>query len=416
MLDKIRGIRLSIRVKLVALFLVVAMVPLTLATVVAQRNATSALLEMGRTNQEARAQNTTRVIDEYNTAHLSDVSATAALAEIREAAQRPADSTRLERGRTVLTNMQKKDSAYESMALLLQDGSTLISSVKEEEGSNAGGRPAFQSALFGKPTISDAFISPTTGRPALELMAPVRVENGNIAGVVRAQMNFSGIVKRITDDAKIFGRGSSAMLVDEYGIRLAMSDAAMNFAKADGGLQFTGIKPIPEETQRKMVSERNMGQQAVADMLADPQPEIARAMEGGKQGSAEVKVGGTTQEMSFATMATKPWSYIVTTPRAIFTASADKTTEQLTKVGLATAAATAIVAFLFSMTMTRPIVKLARTADAVSMGDTDAVVEVRSNDEIGDLASSFSRMMASVRFYMTSFHDGEEDESTPTAA
>lgn len=416
MLEKIRGIRLSIRVKLITLFLVVAMLPLAVATIVAQRNATSALLEMGRTNQEARAQNTTRVIDEYNTAHLSDVSATAALAEIREAAQRPADSNRLDRARTVLTNMQKKDASFESMSLLLQDGGVLASSVKEEEGSNAGGRPAFQAALFGKPTISDAFISPTTRRPALELMAPVRLENGNIAGVVRAQMNFSGIVKRITDDAKIFGRGSSAMLVDEYGIRLAMSDAAKNFAKAEGGLQYTSFKPVPEEVERKLVSERNFPQLAAGEIVVEPQAEIARAVEGAKQGSAEVNVGGTTQEMSFATMTTKPWSYIVTTPRSIFTASADTTTRQLTTVALAAAAGAAIVAFLFSMTMTGPIVKLARTADAVSMGDTDAVVDVRSNDEIGDLASSFSRMMASVRFYMSSFHEGDDEDSTKTAA
>src|SRR5262249_5935905 len=150
----------------------------------------------------------------------------------------------------------------------------------------------------------------------------------------------------------------------------------------------------------------------------DPQPAIAAAIENGKQGSAEIKgQSGNEDVLSFATLTSKPWRYVVTTPRSVFTSAANSTTKQLTTVGLITAGIAALVAFVFSLTMTRPIVKLAKVADAVSMGDNEAEVDVHSNDEIGDLASSFSRMVASVRFYMASFHEGDgETETTSSAA
>lgn len=56
------------------------------------------------------------------------------------------------------------------------------------------------------------------------------------------------------------------------------------------------------------------------------------------------------------------------------------------------------VAFWISRSITRPVAQLSEIAEKVSMGDLDVEVEVKSNDEIGDLAASFGRMVAAVRF------------------
>ena len=62
------------------------------------------------------------------------------------------------------------------------------------------------------------------------------------------------------------------------------------------------------------------------------------------------------------------------------------------------AAIVAIVSAIFALSITRPIKKLTRAAEKVSMGDLDVNVEVKSNDEIGDLAESFGRMVTAYRF------------------
>lgn len=53
--------------------------------------------------------------------------------------------------------------------------------------------------------------------------------------------------------------------------------------------------------------------------------------------------------------------------------------------------------FWFSRKIIRPIAQLTRLADRISMGDLETTVEVRSRDEVGLLADSFSRMQESLK-------------------
>ncbi|MBT4512448.1 MAG: HAMP domain-containing protein [Chloroflexi bacterium] len=56
------------------------------------------------------------------------------------------------------------------------------------------------------------------------------------------------------------------------------------------------------------------------------------------------------------------------------------------------------IALWISGSITKPIAQLNDAAEKVSMGDMDVAVTVKSDDEIGDLAESFGRMVAAVRF------------------
>jgi HAMP domain-containing protein len=60
----------------------------------------------------------------------------------------------------------------------------------------------------------------------------------------------------------------------------------------------------------------------------------------------------------------------------------------------------ALVSVLFGRSVTSPIKKLTTAADKVSKGDMSVTIDVKSKDEIGDLAQSFGRMVASMKFMM----------------
>ncbi len=62
------------------------------------------------------------------------------------------------------------------------------------------------------------------------------------------------------------------------------------------------------------------------------------------------------------------------------------------------------VAFYVSRGITRPVAHLSDVAEKVSMGDLNVSVAVKSDDEIGDLADSFGRMVTAYRFMA---QDGE---------
>lgn len=57
-----------------------------------------------------------------------------------------------------------------------------------------------------------------------------------------------------------------------------------------------------------------------------------------------------------------------------------------------------LLALFLSRGITRPIAQLTDAAEKVSMGDLDVTVTVKSDDEIGDLAESFGRMVTAVKF------------------
>ncbi len=63
------------------------------------------------------------------------------------------------------------------------------------------------------------------------------------------------------------------------------------------------------------------------------------------------------------------------------------------------------VALWMSRRITNPIAQLNDAAEKVSMGDMDVAITVKSDDEIGDLAESFGRMVTAVRF----LSEDEED-------
>ncbi len=67
----------------------------------------------------------------------------------------------------------------------------------------------------------------------------------------------------------------------------------------------------------------------------------------------------------------------------------------------------------FVMNIIRDIGKLNRSAEKISKGDLDVVVDVRRKDEVGELADSFSRMVASIKFERMSF---QEDLAAAKAA
>ncbi len=65
-----------------------------------------------------------------------------------------------------------------------------------------------------------------------------------------------------------------------------------------------------------------------------------------------------------------------------------------------------MIAF-FSRTIIRDIKKLNASAEKISLGDMDVMVDVERKDEIGELAHSFSRMVTSLKIMM--MHDDKKE-------
>ena len=69
------------------------------------------------------------------------------------------------------------------------------------------------------------------------------------------------------------------------------------------------------------------------------------------------------------------------------------------------------IIIIFSLTIIRDIKKLNRVAAEISTGNTKVTVDVRRKDEIGELADSFDRMVASLKIMI---EDEDAGQSTDT--
>ena len=63
----------------------------------------------------------------------------------------------------------------------------------------------------------------------------------------------------------------------------------------------------------------------------------------------------------------------------------------------ATVVVVLLVAWLAARALVKPIAQLTDMAEKMSMGDLEVVVNIRSRDEIGQLAAAIGRMQTSLR-------------------
>jgi adenylate cyclase len=73
-------------------------------------------------------------------------------------------------------------------------------------------------------------------------------------------------------------------------------------------------------------------------------------------------------------------------------------------------AVAAVIVGIFAATLIRDIKKLNRTAEGISEGNMNVTVDVTRRDEIGDLAESFSRMVASLKFMISENQPPEQTD------
>ncbi|MBU4400992.1 MAG: HAMP domain-containing protein, partial [Planctomycetes bacterium] len=65
-----------------------------------------------------------------------------------------------------------------------------------------------------------------------------------------------------------------------------------------------------------------------------------------------------------------------------------------------------LCAVVVSKAMVSSLRELKEATEKISKGDLDVKLKIRSGDEVGDLANSFERMIAAIKF----FREGEKDE------
>jgi C4-dicarboxylate-specific signal transduction histidine kinase len=396
--------------KVLAALLVVGVVPIALVSAVSIQNTRNDLTALGVTNIQQRSTSTASAIDAYLQSRLGDIVLVGKLPDIVRFGQNLKDTAAKNAARQALVAAAARSPEYESVAVVDPDGNIVAASIGSDEGTSVKFREYFTTAIKGTPYISDPSYSVITNKPALFFSAPV-TDGRVVYAVVRTRVNLAAIWDVVETDQGAVGEGAHGFLVDDYGIRLAVSETKGHRDQAES-LIYKPIAPIEPETTTKLLADKRFGNLKTPDQLVvDPLPSLKSALDvlpKGKPVTSQFSYGaGVAEQRGVVTrLVAKPWAYVLAVPLTTYTKAADDATFNALSVVLIGLLLSFVIGIILTRSLVGPLRRLVGEATAVSTGDVDlrvATFDTRKGDDITrEVASAFDRMLNALRFYALS--------------
>jgi C4-dicarboxylate-specific signal transduction histidine kinase len=388
------------RFALFAVLLVVAILPVVATSVALASTTRARLVDLAGANLRERAVTTGTSIDSYLQARRKDIVLVSQLPDVIAYLQNLSDQVQRDAARSALVAAAAVSPAYESVAALSLDGTIMAASILTDEGTNVRFRDYYQNARAGSVFISDPSYSVITNRPALFFSAPVKTAAGLLVGVVRSRLNLSQIWDLVESDGGSVGHGATAFLVDDYGIRLGVSETKNRRDQAEA-LIYKPIAPIDFETAKRLAADKRFGQKTADQLVIDPLPElkaVADVLPAGGIGSFVYQVTGAEVRGVATRLVTKPWVYVVAVPASSYTnVVGDSGLDLLAGVALVIALAIAGAAFVPRILFSS-LHRMTELAGRISSGDVspdEVSFELLAEDDLSrEVGTAFDQLAA----------------------
>jgi GAF domain-containing protein/HAMP domain-containing protein len=214
----------------------------------------------------------------------------------------------------------------------------------------------FQGAISGKPVAIEVLISRTTGKPALNLAAPIHNASGQIVGVASTVSELSDISQEVLGIT--IGQGGYAFVVDSTNRVVAHPD------------------PTYTETELKDLSNY---------------PPVTMLRQGSK-GLIVFTDDNGVRWRAYVTTLDNGWGIVTQQPENELLAPV-RSFQQVMIALIAAGGFIMLIAAWFTVRRTlRPVRALTEAATAIAAGDLSRTVETQGTDEIGTLAIAFNQM------------------------
>src|SRR5436309_12683266 len=403
--------------KVLAALLIVGVVPIALVSAISIQNTRNNLTTLGVTNIQQRSTSSASAIDAYLQSRLGDIILVGKLPDVVRFGQNLRDTAAKNAARQALVAAAARSPEYESIAVVDPDGTIVAASIQTDEGTSVKFREYFLTALKGTPYISDPSYSVITNKPALFFSAPI-TDGKLVYAVVRTRVNMAAVWDIVETDAGSVGEGAHSFLVDDYGIRLAVSETRGHRDQAES-LIYKPIAAIDADTAKKLAADKRFGQKTPEQLVIDPLPTLKTALDAlpkGASADATFAFGaGSAEQRGVVTrLVTKPWGYVLAVPLTTYTKAADNATFDAVLMLVMGVLLSFVIGVVLTRSLVGPLRRLVGEATQVSTGDVDlreAHFDTRSGDDIThEVASAFDRMLNALRFYALSDQPGAGGE------
>jgi HAMP domain-containing protein len=271
---------------------------------------------------------------------------------------------------------------FEELMVIDLEGRVVASTYESHEGHDASALDYFKQGL-GSTFVQPVFLSPVTDRLTMMVSTPVRDPGSGVVGVLAARLNLARFFEIVTDSTGLGQTGETVL------------------GKLDGDriVFMAPTRHDPEAAlKRALPSDGSVGM---------PMARAVRGQSGAGRGvdyrEADVLAG-------WEPVPVLGFGVVVKVDRSEALDPAVRAGLRMLALLLPLVAAVGVVSWLASKALVRPLVDLRAATERISRGDFDVQLNISSRDEIGQLADSFDRMVAAIRYFRRHARPEDDEE------
>ena len=234
---------------------------------------------------------------------------------------------------------------------------------------NVSDREYFKEALAGKTIVSNPVTSRTNGKPVTVVATPIRDEHGRIIGVMAGAVNLVKL-SAIIEDLKYNYPNSYSYIVDKNGLVIAHPNE--EYILKENITKRSAI--VSEETVK-----------ATAEMLKKD------------EGINEYSFNNVTSMNYYHVIPnTDGWKLVIKIPVDYWHTPIIHSSIKHMVIGFVCLIIASLLGFFIARSISKPIINLRSVFIKAMEGDLTVRSEIASDDEIGDAAKSFNKMMDTI--------------------
>jgi methyl-accepting chemotaxis protein len=253
---------------------------------------------------------------------------------------------------------------YENIFIGSIDGTILLDGIGGTSiGTELNGMDFFEAAKKGTQTLSKVMSSPATGRPVIVVGTPVKLGE-EVIGIAAVAIEFKVLTKPITH-SKI-GEAGFTFIINRQGLVLAHSDA-----------DFVMKQDLSRE-------EGSLG-------------ELGKRMTKEAQGTGTYTDMGNEKIVSFSQIPNSDFVVASTVYTREVNAPVTNLLGKSVIIGVISLILALAAAIALAKNLTGPVKKLATAVQRVAKGDFTYQLNIKRNDELGQLTDDFQTMQSGIR-------------------
>ena len=268
-------------------------------------------------------------------------------------------SQKLER----LKSTEQLGEDYQVVLVTDLEGVVIAASDSSYLGVNIAERDYYQNAVNGITDIGQPERNKVTNEPFVPMSAPIYSPDGTIVGMAATIIDLDFLTQLVLNVS--IGENGYAFLTDAQGLAIAHPNESIIFE--------TNVNELP-------------GMETIADRISN-----------NEVGIEKYNFEGDDKTAGFAPITSTGWSVILTISDAEFMAPVVAIRNSILIIAGISLVLAMIMFILFARSISKPIRQGVNFAGEVADGNLQATIEVKHDDEIGELAKALRKMITNLK-------------------